>query len=328
VVEASARAGTALLALWRLSRPAIWTVSLLPAYGGWILASRELAPGLALWSAFWAGAASRGATTAEFLATLRAWWASADSLAFALLALGPLLWTATLLWNDANDLASDRANPRKARSPLVQGLVSVGWATRMAWLAAALAVLAAALAGPWVLAFTAANLALAWLYSVPPVRLKARPGMDVAVNAVGVGVLSTLAGWSAAASPAGFPWPFLAQALLVGVAVYVPTTLVDLEADRAAGDRTIALRAYLLGWWAWVACNLGSLLLASLGYILPRTMLPLLAVAVPLLLGAYHAFIGRARGPEEMVKGIVLCSFLFLATNVWWALQYTGLWRA
>jgi 4-hydroxybenzoate polyprenyltransferase len=38
--------GPSLLALWRLSRPRFWTVSVLPAYVGYVLATRTLVPGL------------------------------------------------------------------------------------------------------------------------------------------------------------------------------------------------------------------------------------------------------------------------------------------
>ena len=126
-----------LLYLWRLSRPETWMVSFLPMYVGFVLASREIAPGFALWSGFWAQAATHGATTAEFAATLGAWWAHAWRPLAAAVVMGPLAWLATLLINDVHDLESDRANPRKARSPLVQGLVTRGWAHASAYAAAA-----------------------------------------------------------------------------------------------------------------------------------------------------------------------------------------------
>lgn len=300
-------------------------------YVGYVLASRDIVPGLALWTGFWSDAATTGATTAEFLATFVSWLRIAEPLLLASVAMGPLVWAATLLINDVHDLPSDRVNPRKARSPLVQGLVTRGWAHAAAYVAAALALAVGLLVGPAFAALLGAALVLAWLYSVPPVRLKTRPGADVLVNAVGVGALCAMAGWSLVRPLAEAPWVFLPQGLLVGAAIYIPTTLVDHDADAAAGYRTFATtlgrrRAYRVGMACWIAANLGALLLAYLGLVIPRAMLPLLVVFVPVLVWQYHWSIGRARDAPEMVKGVVSCAVLFLAVNAVFALMYTGLW--
>jgi lycopene elongase/hydratase (dihydrobisanhydrobacterioruberin-forming) len=306
-------------------------VSLLPMLVGYVLASRTLAPGLDLWVGFWAQAASGGASTTQFLDTTTAWVATARPWLLGLVVMGPLLWVPTLLWNDLQDLPGDRQNPRKARSPLVQGIVSADLVRIVSYGSALLAVAVAAAVGIQFAALVVACLLLAWLYSVPPARLKTRPGADVAVNALGVGLLSALAGWSIAAPLGAFPWHFAPQGLLVAIAVYVPTTLVDHQADQAAGYLTLAThlgprRAYRIGWWAWIACNLGAIALAAANAILPRRMLPILLVFAPLLLYQYHAHIGKARDGPEMVKGIILCSLTFLAVNALFALMYTGMW--
>lgn len=323
--------GELLLYLWRLSRPETWMVSVLPAYIGWVLATRELVPGLPLWTDFWQTAAAEGATFASFRDTFATWLAGAWPLLLALVVMGPLIWLPTLLWNDVHDLPGDRANPRKARSPLVQGLVTQAWAARAATLGAAVCLAVALAVGPAFAAIVAANLLLAWAYSSPPLRWKTRPGADVAVNAVGIGFLSGLAGWAIAAPLTDFPYLFVPQALLVAIAVYVPTTLVDHDADREAGYLTLAThmgveKAYKVGWYSWVLCNLGALLLAWNGWIIPRAMLPILVVFVPLLLFEYHYLIGRAHSGPEMVKGVILSSLTFLCVNMVFALMYTGLW--
>ena len=325
--------GELLLYLWRLSRPETWLVSWVPMYVGWVLASREIVPGFELWADFWAGAAEAGATWPEFSATLAVWWRLAGPLVLASVAMGPLVWTATLLINDVHDLPSDRANPRKARSPLVQGLVSLGWAHAAAYVAAALALAVALLVSVTFALFLLGALVLAWLYSAPPVRLKTRPGADVMVNAVGVGGLAAFAGWVLARPLAEAPWEFLPQGLLTAAAVYVPTTLVDHDADKAAGYATFATvlgraNAYRVGLACWVASNVGALVLSYLDIILPRAMFPTLLIFCPLLVYQYHWFIGRARDGVEMVKGVVLCSLTFLAVNLVFALMYTGLWVA
>lgn len=324
--------GDFLLYLWRLSRPEAWLVSLVPMYVGFVLASETIVPGFARWAAFWGDAAAEGATTAEFLATLSAWLAEAAPFLLACVVMGPLAWLATLLLNDVHDLEADRRNPRKARSPLVQGLVTRGWAHGAAYVAGGCA-LVLSLVVSWAFALLVAlSLLLAWAYSAPPLRLKTRPGADVLVNAVGVGALSALAGWVLARPLAEAPWPFLPQGLLVAAAVYIPTTLVDHDADRAMGFSTFATRlgprrAYLVGLWCWAASCVGALVLAFLGVVLPRAMLPVLLVFCPLLVYQYHALIGRASSPEEMVKGIVVCSLTFAAVNAVFVLLHTGLWR-
>lgn len=319
------------LHLWRLTRPEIWVLSWFPLLVGHLLASRELLPGIEVWLGFLALASGPGATASDFLDASRTWFIQEADFLLASIVMGPLLWGATILINDVHDLVGDRVNPRKARSPLVQGLVERGTAHAWAYLFAA-AALAASLAIGWTFALLVAGcLALAWAYSVPPLRLKTVPGADVLVNAAGVGVLAGLAGWVLAAPLDAAPFRFVPQSFLVVVAIYVPTTLVDYEADVAAGYRTIAThlgrrRAYLVGFSAWILANLGALLLSWNGWVLPRAMFPLLVVFCPLLVGQYHLLIGRSRDPEELLRGITVCTLTFLAVNAVFALMYTGWW--
>ncbi|MBI2078308.1 MAG: UbiA family prenyltransferase [Euryarchaeota archaeon] len=317
--------------LWRLGRPEFWAVSAFPFYVGFLLATHELAPGLGIWTAFAHQAAMDGATGQEFYASLVAWLASAWRFILGALVMGPLLWMATILINDVHDVAGDRANPRKARSPLVQGLVDRAFAHAAAYGFAALSLAVAAFVGRAFLGLTFACLVLAWLYSVPPVRLKTVPGADVAVNAIGIGVVSGLAGWSIGAPLSEAPYGFIPQSLLVVVAIYVPTTLVDHDADRRVGYTTVATKigrrnAFLLGWWSWVLANLGALVLAWQDWIIPRRMLPFLLVFVPVLLVEYYVLIGKAEGPAEMIRGILISTLTFLAVNLIFALMYTSWW--
>ena len=294
----------AAVAVWRLSRPAIWLVSVLPLWTGHLLATRELAP-----------------TTIP-----GAWRFGA-----AVLVLGPLAWASASAINDVYDLDTDRRNPRKADAPLMRGTLSIE-AVRTAARVTGLAALAIAVAiGPGFALLTAGVLVLAWTYSVPPARLKTRPGADVASNTIAVAVLPLLAGWAVARPLPDFPWWFLPQSAAVLVALYVPSTLVDLDADAAAGQRTIATRlgrprAYLFGWVAWLLAAAGTLALAATGTVIPRSLLGVYAVCVPVLVVAYHLLIGRASTSAAMVRGIVALSFLFLVPSATFALVYTGVW--
>jgi 4-hydroxybenzoate polyprenyltransferase len=86
----------------------------------------------------------------------------------------------------------------------------------------------------WILA---ASLALGAAYSLEPVRLKRRPVLDTLANAIGNGVLNTLAGWVAAGAPLG-GWPSLAPYPFAVASVHLATTLADMEADSNMGFRT------------------------------------------------------------------------------------------
>ena len=81
------------------------------------------------------------------------------------------------------------------------------------------------------------------LYSVPPVRLKARAGWDLLINCLGFGLLTPLAGWGLTGR-APTP-PFLALilgfAFLFG-ALYHLTQIYQIEEDRARGDRTMVIK--------------------------------------------------------------------------------------
>ena len=281
-----------------VGRPAFWVVSVVPYYVGILLATHRLVPPVEDW----------------------------PRLAVGAVVMGPLLWLAVLAINDAYDLPGDLLNPRKSKSPLLDGRVSVETAKRIS-VVAGLASLAAGLYVGWVFTLgVLLALILGWAYSVPPVRLKTRAGFDVAVNSLALGTFGPLAGW-AAVSPdlSDFPWVMALQGTLAAIGLYLPTTLADLEADRAAGRQTIAVRlgastTYRLGFIAWIAAAGLSVLLAALGDVIPRSMLALEIVMVPVLVAAYRRFIG----PGRPFRSVIILASLFLLPCATFALTYTG----
>jgi 4-hydroxybenzoate polyprenyltransferase len=107
----------------------------------------------------------------------------------------------------------------------------------------------------------AACVVMSVLYSVPPVRLKARAGWDLLINMVGFGALTPLAGWGISARPLP-PWFIgvaVGFALLFG-ALYPATQIYQIEEDRARGDRTLVIRA------GETASLWGAILLAVLAH--------------------------------------------------------------
>lgn len=291
-------------------------MSLLPYYVGILLATHRLVPQVEDW----------------------------PRLAVGAIAIGPLLWLSVLAVNDAYDLPGDLLNPRKAKSPLLDGRISTRTARRISLIAGAAAVVVALSVGVLFSLGILLAVALGWAYSVPPLRLKTRAGFDVAANALALGAFGPLAGWAAASSLDGssqgfasvqgwiafgsldgFPWAMALQGTLVAAALYLPTTLADLPSDRAAGYRTIAVRlgpvaTYRLGFAAWTAAAGLSVVLAAADHIIPRHMLVLEVVMVPVLIAAYRRLIG----PRQTFRGIIVLAALFLGPCAAFALTYTG----
>ncbi len=83
-----------------------------------------------------------------------------------------------------------------------------------------------------------AAMLLAFAYSLPPLRLCARPGPDLVANAIGYGGLAFAAGSGGVSEYAlqafidAYPWM-----MLVG-ATFLHTTILDVDGDAAAGKRT------------------------------------------------------------------------------------------
>lgn len=316
-------------AFWRALRPEFWLVTIFPLYMGWVLASRELWPGLGVWLDLWSGAAARGgATPAEVLEALARWARVAWPFLAGLACVGPLVWGSTLLYNNYRDLREDRANPRRRRDPLVLGQVTGAQALWGARVLGALGLLVAAAVGPFFLAAMAACLALSWAYSAPPLRLKGRAGFDVLVNVVGVGLLCTLAGWSLAAPLGAFPWPFLLLPVLLLASAYIPTTLVDHDTDRAFGVRTLAValgpeRTFWLGFAVAVASNLVFLVSALLDYVVPWRLYVWLWPASVVELVAYLG-LRDARDLGRFLRSMLVAVAAFGAGMLVFILWWTG----
>jgi chlorophyll synthase len=101
-------------------------------------------------------------------------------------------------------------------------------------------------------------------YSVRPLRLKGRPGWDISANGLGFGGIAYVMGWITGA-------PFhpvallgvLPYALAVG-AIHTNATVLDMDGDRAGGDRTIAvcLGGTRRTLWLGIALTAGALVAA------------------------------------------------------------------
>jgi lycopene elongase/hydratase (dihydrobisanhydrobacterioruberin-forming) len=275
------------------SRPWFWPVGWVPAYVGTVVANHSLVPDL-------------------------------PRALLALLILGPLVWGIVLIQNDLHDRRTDELNARKATAPLVLGTVTVRELTWLGRVLVVVAIGAGLLIGPLYALGVATVLALGWAYSAPPVRLKSRPGADVAVNAVVIGVLAPLAGWSLTRPPREFPWLLGLFGLLFAAAFYLPTTVVDRPADRSAGDTTFAVRfgpqwTFRAGLALWVAALLGALLCARLDVFVPSSSLPYQAAMAPVLTAGYVLL---ARRPS--ILRLACLSVLFGIPTIGFITGYLG----
>jgi 4-hydroxybenzoate polyprenyltransferase len=82
---------------------------------------------------------------------------------------------------------------------------------------------------------------VAWLYSVPPIRLKERPPFDSLANGLGYFLLPFTMGYSLGREPLTMPLRYYLLALCV-CGIHALATAADYEADKAAGHRTLAVQ--------------------------------------------------------------------------------------
>jgi 4-hydroxybenzoate polyprenyltransferase len=145
--------------------------------------------------------------------------------------------------NDIYDYESDRRSPRRRA---IWGAVVRGedrpLVLRVALAMVPLIVLGACITRNWNnIGATVLLLLVAWLYSVPPLRLKERPPLDSLANGLGYFLLPFAMGYSLNADPWSMPLKYYLLALCV-CGVHALATAADYEADRAAGHRTLAVK--------------------------------------------------------------------------------------
>lgn len=144
-----------------------------------------------------------------------------------------LVLAAVHLVNQVADTESDRINTKGFF--LQRGIFSRR--TYAAWAISALFLsLAAAFIWRETPLWLAGAAALGLAYSLPPLRLCGRPGLDVLANALGYGALAVLLGAGAREFPHAAVR--LAASALAVAAVFLHTTLLDLAGDRRTGKRT------------------------------------------------------------------------------------------
>lgn len=143
----------------------------------------------------------------------------------------------TLALNSAYDRDTGPVGFLRKPPPLPPRLGAFAWALMAA------GAIPAGLVSPALGGLYLASVALSWAYSVPPLRLKAVAGADLAVNILGYGAMTFAAGWLAARARTGALFWILTAGfgLLFGL-LYPLTQIYQMDEDRARGDRTLSVR--------------------------------------------------------------------------------------
>jgi 4-hydroxybenzoate polyprenyltransferase len=171
--------------------------------------------------------------------------------------------------NQLGDLDTDRLHPDKSRLPVAAGQLTPRSAMGLAVLFLVLSVGLALMISTIFLAILAFTVVLGFLYSGPPLRLKGKPVVDVAVIGLAFGALAVLTAWVVLSLRPQVPLLLPIGAWLFYSGAHAVHTASDHAADRQAGLRTTAVvlgprRAVQLG---LVLISIGFVLLYSaVGY--------------------------------------------------------------
>lgn len=252
---------------FRQMAPLFWGVSILPYYMGWALASNKIYPTYIARILLLPDPAPAQNMYLELFVFL-----------IGMIAIGPLLGGATLLYNDFFDRGIDTFSRRKKHLPLLEGMLKPRSVYRLSIILFSLALLFAVFVSIWFALLVLMCILLSIMYSSPPLRLKEQPGLDILTNAIGSGIICTIAGWIIIRPIIEFPvlWGIIS---FFGVgAIYIPTTIIDFDPDIKQGVTTLAThlgkrKAFYLGWSFVVLANITIMLMGLLNYIVPPKFL-------------------------------------------------------
>ncbi|MEE9151128.1 MAG: UbiA family prenyltransferase [Thermoplasmata archaeon] len=297
--------------------PLFWGVSVLPFYMGWVFATKELFPPYIL----------------DLLTSNNPSQASYEQFilfGLGLMVMGPFLGGSTLLYNDYRDSKIDKTSKRKALFPLPQGFLASKTVFRASIVLMFLALAISFFISALFMLLVSLCLLLSICYSTPPIRLKNRAGLDVITNAVGSGVLCSIAGWIVAKSLLDYPVIWGLTSLFGVSSIYIPTTIIDQENDKKLGVNTIAVklgkkRAFYAGLFCIVMANALIIYMGLISYLITPEFLIVawpIAVAQPII----YALILRKLTFKSVYMTIMTLATLLLVGNILLLTYYVGLW--
>ena len=161
-------------------------------------------------------------------------------LVIALLA-AALFNSCVFIINQLGDIDTDRFHQEKSQLPFSAGQLSRRQGGLLALIFLSLGVLCAILVGISYFIVLAAIIVFGVIYSLPPIRLKARPFFDLFIIGVAFGLWAVLAAWAIL-----FFLPEIPLSLIVGASLFYAGThgihtASDYAADAAAGVKTTAV---------------------------------------------------------------------------------------
>lgn len=297
--------------------PLFWGVSVIPYYIGWIFATRKLYPTYIV--DFLTATESSTANFNEF-------WV----FGLGLLAIGPFLGGFTLLYNDYWDSEVDKTSKRKALFPLPQGLLTHKTVFRGSILLMGLAIMFSIFVSLLFTILIVLCIALSLSYSTPPIRLKNRAGLDVVTNAMGSGLLCSIAGWIVTKPLLEYPvlWGLVS---IFGVsALYIPTTIIDQESDKRAGLNTFAVklgkrRAFYAGLLCIAIANAIIVYMGLISYLIDPNFLTVAWPIAFLMVISYGLILSKLTF-KSVYRTIMALATLMLLGNGLLITYYVGLW--
>lgn len=168
--------------------------------------------------------------------------ATVDWRLFAVLAANALSMSFAFMINDIEDAPDDALNPTKKQHNVISsGLLTRREGRRIAWLAFGLALLLYGLSGERALICGGLTLALCYLYSARPFRLKARPVSDVISHALMLSGLLMASGYFAYHAEPQSAWLVMLAATLFSAYGQFYNQIDDYDLDKAAGLKNTAL---------------------------------------------------------------------------------------
>jgi len=200
------------------------------------------------WSFYLLGLQAASAVTSEP--------AAPGAVAGGLLCLTAILACAYLI-NQVFDRKSDALNDKGHY--LTRGILSTRTVVIMALVFFVAASALFRMSAPAQRPALAAALALSLFYSLPPLRLCARPGFDLLANALGYGGVAFAVGFAAKSPDHLSAWMRAVPYVFLVGATFLHTTILDVDGDRRSGKISTTVKIGV-GWSA-----LWSVLLAAAG---------------------------------------------------------------
>jgi len=205
---------------------------------------------------------------------------------------GPLVCATSQAVNDWYDRKVDAIN--EPNRPIPSGRIPGRWGLYIACLWTALSLFVAATLGPWVFIAAMVGLALAWVYSAPPLRLKQNGWLGN--SAVGLAYEGLPWFTGAAAMASSLPdIRVIALALLYSLGAHGIMTLNDfksIEGDAVMGVRSLPVQLGVEG-AVRLACVVMALPQAVVILLMMQWGRPLHAMAVAALLVGQFALMAR-----------------------------------